>query len=245
MKKINSGADDPAGLAMSMKLGVQIRRTEAISSGVSNASSYLQTQDGVLATADSVLKRMSELTTLATDGTKTTDQRALYQIEFANLQQQINGMLSESFNGTAMFRTDSNTTVDNSTALSATISLTGQTMGISSLDLSSVSNLVGTSGINVSTSSAATTAAAAIDTAINNLSSLRATNGSEQNRVGFASDLLDINKLNLEAADSRIVDLDLAAEMVNYSKYSFLEDAGWALMAQANSKSEKILKLLE
>jgi flagellin len=51
--------------------------------------------------------------------------------------------------------------------------------------------------------------------------------------------------LNLEAADSRIVDLDLAAEMVNYSKYSFLEDAGWALMAQANSKSEKILKLLE
>jgi flagellin len=118
-------------------------------------------------------------------------------------------------------------------------------MGISSLDLSSVSNLVGTSGINVSTSSAATTAAAAIDTAINNLSSLRATNGSEQNRVGFASDLLDINKLNLEAADSRIVDLDLAAEMVNYSKYSFLEDAGWALMAQANSKSEKILKLLE
>ena len=60
MKKINSGADDPAGLAMSMKLGVQIRRTEAISSGVSNASSYLQTQDGVLATADSVLKRMSE-----------------------------------------------------------------------------------------------------------------------------------------------------------------------------------------
>jgi flagellin len=245
MKKINSGADDPAGLAMSMKLGVQIRRTEAISTGVSNASSYLQTQDGVLATADSVLKRMSELTTLATDGTKTTDQRALYQIEFANLQQQINGMLSESFNGTAMFRTDSNTTVDNSTALSATISLTGQTMGISSLDLSSVSNLVGTSGINVSTSSAATTAAAAIDTAINNLSSLRATNGSEQNRVGFASDLLDINKLNLEAADSRIVDLDLAAEMVNYSKYSFLEDAGWALMAQANSKSEKILKLLE
>jgi flagellin len=245
MKKINSGADDPAGLAMSMKLGVQIRRTEAISSGVSNASSYLQTQDGVLATADSVLKRMSELTTLATDGTKTTDQRALYQIEFANLQQQINGMLSESFNGTAMFRTDSNTTVDNSTALSATISLTGQTMGISSLDLSSVSNLVGTSGINVSTSSAATTAAAAIDTALNNLSSLRATNGSEQNRVGFASDLLDINKLNLEAADSRIVDLDLAAEMVNYSKYSFLEDAGWALMAQANSKSEKILKLLE
>ena len=245
MKKINSGADDPAGLAMSMKLGVQIRRTEAISSGVSNASSYLQTQDGVLATADSVLKRMSELTTLATDGTKTTDQRALYQIEFANLQQQINGMLSESFNGTAMFRTDSNTTVDNSTALSATISLTGQTMGISSLDLSSVSNLVGTSGINVSTSSAATTAAAAIDTAINNLSSLRATNGSEQNRVGFASDLLDLNKLNLEAADSRIMDLDLAAEMVNYSKYSFLEDVGWALMAQANSKSEKILKLLE
>jgi len=248
MKKINSGADDPAGLAMSMKLGVQIRRTEAISTGVSNATSYLQTQDGVLATAKSVLERMAELATFSTDGTKSSDQRALYQIEFVNIQEQIDGMLSESFNGTAMFLTDSNTTVDNSISQSATLSLTGQTMGISTLDLSSVSNLVGVnalSAISVSTSSNATVAAVAIDTAIENLSSLRATNGSEQNRLGFASDLLDINKLNLEAADSRIVDLDLAAEMVNYSKYSFQEDATLALMAQANSKSEKILKLLE
>jgi len=246
MKKINSGADDPAGLAMSMKLGVQIRRTEAISTGVSNASSYLQTQDGVLATANSVLMRMDVLTVLSQDGSKSSTDRALYQNEFESLQEQIDGMLSERFNGISMFTTDGNTIVDNSTALTTTISLTGQTMGISSLDLSSVTNLVGTnSAINVSTTGAATSAEVAIEAARDNLASLRATNGSEQNRVGFASDLLDINKLNLEAADSRIVDLDLAAEMVKYSKYSFLEDAGWALMAQANSKSEKILKLLE
>jgi len=243
MKRINSAADDSAGLAMSMKLGVQIRRTESVITSMSNVTSYLQTQDGVLEVADGVLERMAELATLAQDTTKSTSDLALYQAEFANLRTQLQGMQNETFNGASLFVTDSNTQVDNATGGALTISMSGQTMSVSRLDLSSVYNQF--SSASMSSSGAAYSAATAITAALSNLSSLRATNGSEQNRVGFAADLLEINKSNLEAANSRIVDLDLASEMVKYSTFTFLDDANWALLAQANAKSEKILKLLE
>jgi flagellin len=151
-------------------------------------------------------------------------------------------MLQETFNGETIFSTDGNNVVDPSSALTLTISLTGQTMSVSRLDFSSVTNLVGSaSGLGATSA----TIAANLATALNNLASLRATNGSEQNRMGFASDLLEVNKTNLEAANSRIVDLDVATEMVSYSKYKFLEEANLALLAQANTRSEKLLKLLE
>ena len=243
MKRINSPADDPAGLAMSMKLGVQIRRTESVITSMSNVTSYLQTQDGVLEVANGVLERMAQLATMAQDITKSTSDLALYQEEFANLRTQLQGMQNETFNGSSLFFTDSNTQVNNATGGALTISLTGQTMSVSRLDLSSVYNQF--SSASMTSSVAAYSAATAITAASSNLASLRATNGSEQNRVSFAADLLEINKSNLEAANSRIVDLDLASEMVKYSTFTLLDDANWALLAQANAKSEKILKLLE
>jgi flagellin len=244
MKRVNSSVDDPAGLAISMKLGVQIRKTEAVMSGMSTASSYLQTQDGVLSTANNVLGRMAYLAQLSV-GSSDSNAQAAYQVEFGNLQSQINGMLGENFNGLALFGGDGDTTVENTDFMAATINISGQTMSISQLDFEAVTNLAGTSGISIASSASAATAASAVSSAIDNLALLRATNGSEQKRIGFASDLLDINKLNLEAADSRIVDLDLASEMVNYSKYTFIEDASLALLAQANARNEKIIKLLE
>ena len=247
MKRINSSVDDPAGLAVSMKLGVQIRKTEALISGMSTASSYLQTQDGVLATAGSVLERMAYLAQLSA-GSSDSNAQAAYQVEFSNLQKQIDGMEAENFNGIALFGGDGDTTVENTAIMAATINVSGQTMSVSQLDFQAVSKLAGANpvtAISITSSATAATAASAVNTAINNLAILRATNGSEQKRIGFASDLLDINKLNLEAADSRIVDLDLATEMVNYSKYTFIEDAGLALLAQANARNEKIIKLLE
>ena len=241
MQRINSGADDPGGLAVSMKLGIKIRQTEAAISNMSNAKSYLETQDGVLSTATDVLEAMGAASINAL-GTTNTTTRALYELEFSSYKLQLDGMLQETFNGEAMFSTDSNNVVDPSTATMLTISLTGQTMSISKLDLSSVTNLVGSaSGLGATSA----TIAANLSTALDNLASLRATNGSEQNRMGFASDLLEVNKTNLEAANSRIVDLDVATEMVSYSKYKFLEESNLALLAQANARSEKLLKLLE
>jgi flagellin len=213
-------------------------------SGMSTASSYLQTQDGVLSTANNVLGRMAYLAQLSV-GSSDSNAQAAYQVEFGNLQSQINGMLGENFNGLALFGGDGDTTVENTDFMAATINISGQTMSISQLDFQAVTNLAGSSGISITSSATAATAASAVSSAINNLALLRATNGSEQNRINFATDLLDINKLNLEAADSRIVDLDLASEMVNFSKYTFIENAGLALLAQANARNEKIIKLLE
>ena len=241
MLRINSSADDPGGLAMSMKLGLSLRRTEAIMGIVSNTSSLLQAQDGILGVADGILLRMSELAIDAQDISSTSD-RDLLNTEFQDLNAQISDMLSETFNGQDLF-SDSGLTTVSSQTIAATISLTGQTIGISIADIGSVINLVNSQNLNTTT--AAIAADDAIDDAIDNLAALRATNGSEQNRIGFATDLLSVNKLNLEAANSRVVDLDYAAEILNYTKLGIVQDSNIALLAQANTRSEKILKLLE
>jgi flagellin len=246
MRRINSGADDPGGLAVSMKLGVSLRRTEAILTQVNSLQSFLQTQDGALAVADRILSRMGQLATYATSTMLSNSDRALYSAEFTNLQEQLDGFMTEEFNSENLFM-DSNGTTPNSTTNSATISLTGQTVDISTLDLGSVTNLVGQNAltpIDINSDTAAATASTAIDSAILNLASLRATNGSEQSQVGFASELLETNKLNLEAANSRIVDLDFASELVNYTRFSILDQQNIALLAQANTRSERAFQLL-
>lgn len=236
MLRINSSADDPAGLALSMKLGMSIRKTEAMMSTVSNTSSFLQVQDGVLGVADDILQRMSELAIYSKSVTATSSDRASYNSEFTDLKTQLSGMLTETFNGMDLFTTGVS-------QFAATISLTGQTIGITQADLGSVINYV--SGENVADTTAAASADTAIDNAIVNLAALRATNGSEQNRVNFATDLLSVNKLNLEAANSRVVDLDYASEMLNYTKLGIIQDSNIALLAQANTRSENILRLLD
>lgn len=243
MRRINSSADDPGGLAVSIRLGASIRRTEAALGQVNSTQSFLQTQDGVLSVADNIVQRMAELTSLAS-GVLSSSDRTIYSTEFSGLQSYLSSLLSEQFNSQNLFM-NSGTTTPASTTNPATISLTGQTVGISTLDLGSVTTLVGSgSTININSQAAATAASATVDSAINNIATLRATNGSEQSRVGFASDLLETNKLNLEAANSRIVDLDYASELVKYTTYSILDQQNVALLAQANSRSENIMQLL-
>jgi flagellin len=159
----------------------------------------------------------------------------------------LDSLLSEEFNGMDLF-VDGGSTTPTSTTNAATVSLTGQTIGISTLDLGSVTRLAGTSAMPaldiVTSQTDASAAITAISAATDNLATLRATNGSEQSRVEFASDLLETNKLNLEAANSRIVDLDFASELVNYTKTSILEQQNVALLAQANTRSERAFQLL-
>ena len=244
MKRINSSADDPGGLGVSMKFGVSIRRTEAVLTQVNSTESFLQTQDGVMQVANDVLQRMSELAQYGTSTTISSSDRNLYSTEFVNLQQELNSYLTESYNGISLFR-DSGTTSPANSNSAATISITGQTVGISTLDFGSVNNLIRTSAININSSTGSTAAVTAINSAIDNLASLEATNGSQQSVVGYASDLLETNQLNLEAAYSSIVDVDYAAEMVRYTGYSIIQEQNLALLAQANARAEKILRLLE
>jgi flagellin len=242
MKRINSSADDPGGLGVSMKFGVAIRRTEAVLTQVNSTASFLQTQDGVLQIANDVLQRMTELAQYGTSTTLTSSSRNLYSTEFVNLQDELNSYLAESYNGISLFR-DSGTTSPSNSSSAATISLTGQTIGISTLDFGSVNNLI--SPVNIDSSTSSTAALTSISSAIDNLASLEATNGSQQSVVNFASELLETNQLNLEAAYSSIVDVDYAAEMVRYTGYSIIQEQNLALLAQANARAEKILRLLE
>ncbi|MEI8294655.1 MAG: flagellin [bacterium] len=236
--RITTAADDPGGLAVSLKLSAALRRTDAVSANVGNALSYLQSQDGVLEAASNIVLRMSELATLASDGTVSTSDVALYNTEFQELQDSMTSLLSEEFNGMPLF------SAGGSTLVVVTSENGTQTTGITKADLDSVENAV--TGISGITSSAVATAAAAtLETAIQDIAELRAKNGAEQSRLSFAQDILAVNRTNLEAAHGRILDVDIAEESTNYARLSIIQEAGLAMLAQANTSAESLVKLLE
>jgi flagellin len=241
--RINSSVDDAGGLAVSMKLSASIRRTDAASANVGNALSFLQTQDGVLKNVDKILNRLSELATLAQDVTKSSSDRVLYGTEATALREQINAMVSEEFNGVSLFGTNATSTLTVRTSEDG-----GQTVSISQAELGGaggITNTLTAVSTNITTSaSAATTAAASIQTAIEELATLRAENGSQQTRLTYAADMLALNKQNLEAANSRIIDVDVAKESAQLARFNILQQAGTAMLAQANQSTQSILRLL-
>ena len=254
--RINSSFDDAGGLAVSMRLSAAIRRTEATQANVNNALSYLQTQDGVLKNADKVLVRMAELAQMSTDVTKSDDDRDLYQTEIDTLKQQLQTMIEEEFNGVSLFGGTSATDGSIGTAGTLTVYTSqdgGQSVDISKLNLDylSTTNGVGavaspatTGGVQVGTAADAIAAVSTLNTAIQNLATLRASNGSEQVRLTFAADMLAVNKTNLEAANSKILDVDIAAESANLARTNILQQAGTAMLAQANQSTQSLLRLL-
>jgi flagellin len=241
--RVNSAADDPAGLSVSMKLMLAIRRNEAASTNVNSAVSYLQTQDGALAVADSILLRMEELASRASGSTVSSSDRALYDAEVDSLRESLRTLFSDTFNGISLFQDSNTATPSTGSTLSVVTGLENQTVGVTAADLGSVTYYV--NGVDLNTASGATSASASIGSAINNLASLRATNGAQQNRLTFAIDLLAVNKLNLEAANSRIIELDFATEIAKYTRYTILEQSNIVLLSQANLRADNALRLLE
>ncbi|MCX6963498.1 MAG: flagellin [Verrucomicrobia bacterium] len=257
--RINSSIDDAGGLAVSMKLSASIRRTEATQANVNNALSYLQTQDGVLKSADKVLSRMAELAQMATDVTKSSNDKALYQTEVDSLKKQLSSMITEEFNGISLFGGTATTNGSIATGTdAATLTVVTSHDGNQEIDIAkanltflSSTNGIGaisspgtSGGIQVGTQADATAAIDLIDTAIQNLATLRASNGSEQVRLTFAADMLSVNKTNLEAANGRIMDVDIAAESANLARLNILQQAGTAMLAQANQSNQSLLRLL-
>ena len=242
--RINSSFDDAGGLAVSMKMSASIRRTEATQANVGNALSLLQTQDGVIKSADNVLNRMSELATLAQDVTKSTSDLALYSTELTQLKGQLNLMLSEKFNGISLFSVAGSA----GTTLAVVTSHDGaQSVGITQSDLSSLSTTVGssaTTGMSIASNTGAQNAVTTIQAVIQSLATLRSTNGAEQSRLTFAADMLSVNKINLEAANSRIIDVDVASESAQLARFNILQQAGTAMLAQANQSTQSILRLI-
>lgn len=234
--KIINPADDAGGLAVSMKLQATIKRTGAVNNNIANAQSYLQTQDGALATAAKVLDRMSELKVLSQDVTKNTSDIANYDTEFQSLQDQLQAITDEKFNGVSLFTSQS-------ASEEKGVASTENGGGTVTISQSNLDNQLGTTLLDGATALASTSLATITD-AIQNVATLRAANGAQSSRLSFASDMLTINKANLEAANSRIIDVDVAEESTRLARYNILVQAGSSMLQQANSSTQIALKLL-
>ena len=233
--KIVNPSDDAGGLAVSMKLSAAAVRQGAVATNIGNAVSLLQTQDGALKVSGKILERISELKVLYTDVTKSTSDKANYDKEFVALQAQLTANAGETFNGVALF---------GSTAIGnvAVTESGGTTVSVAARDLTSSASGV---GAITAASDLSGISQAQISTAIENVATMRATNGSEQSRLGFASELVTVNKANLEAANSRITDVDVASESTQLARWNVLVQAGTSMLAQANQSAQTALKLLQ
>ncbi len=252
--RISEASDDAGGLAVSMKLTAAIKRTDAQYSNVSNALSYLQTQDGVLKSAASVMERISELATLYGDVTKSSLDKQNYAVEFTNLVSQLTQFQTSTFNGVSMF---SPNTAGASSTLTVYLTDDGSTsMKISKSFINGKSSASGVGQViaNFTNGSAAddwglsslsNSNLGVVTDAIQELATLRATNGAQSSRLQYALDSLATNRTNLEAANSRIYDVDVAQETTKLARNNILVQSGAAMLAQANASSQIALKLLQ
>lgn len=238
--KIVNPSDDAGGLAVSMKLSATIKRTAAVNTNIQNAQSFLQTQDGALQSAAKVLDRMSELTVLAQDVTKNATDRDNYDTEFQELKKQLSAIVVQEFNGVSLF-TQPETESTPATLAVATTESGGQSV---SVEKSNLANQLGAALLEGDTTAVSSINTSTITSAIQNVATLRAQNGAVSNRLSFASEMLTVNKANLEAANSRIIDVDVAEESTQLAKYNVLVQAGSSMLTQANSSSQVALRLL-
>jgi len=249
--KIVKPSDDAAGLAVSEKLQAQNARITAATTNVQNAISYVQTADGFLSSMNKVMTRMSELTAMARDVTKNTDDIALYNEEFQALRRQLADTIGDgtgtplgTFNGISLFG-------PNPGGLVVTIGESpDHTMTIGDINLrdaaGSVWQLVESffgSGTSISVTSP--TAGTLVVNAVQQLATERATLGASQSRLEVASAQLQVQYENLESAISRIRDVDVAQEATQLAKAQILVQSGTAMLAQANSNPQSVLRLLQ
>lgn len=230
--KIVNPADDAAGLAVASKFDAQISRNRGVGNNLSSSLSYSQTQDGFLQKVGKALDRMSELATLALDGTKSTADKTNYNTEFTELKNYISDIGTKDFNGVSLF---------SGSALAVTKDSDGNTWSLnaSSLNAVDVTSVIA-SGFNVTSSSAVGT----IKTAIENVATHRAKVGANIQRLQFTQEQVSILNENLQASVSRIKDVDVAQESTQFARYNILVQSGTAMLAQANMLPQNSLRLL-
>ena len=233
--KIVDPSDDPAGMAVSARLDAEVGRVNAAKGNVSNALSFTQTQDGYMRNISKALDRMSELSMLSQDVTKTDSDRALYNNEFSQLSSYITEVAGKTFNGVTLFSTS---------PLNVTTDADGTTFQLTGINLGATAYTHALGG-NISTVASSETSLGLVKAAINQLSEDRATIGASQARLNYTADQLTVSGENLTAASSRIEDVDIAEESTQYAKQNILVQAGTAMLAQANQLPQMALKLLQ
>ena len=240
--KINRAGDDAAGLAISEKMRAQIKGLETAQANANDGISLIQTAEGALTEVHSMLNRMTELATKSANGTmQNAVDRAALQSEFTSLNSEIDRISSATnFNGITLLNGDLTTTA--LTLQVGDTSATFQQVKVTVGDMSASG--LGISLVDLGSQTGAAAALADIKTAINTVSTNRANLGAVQNRLEHTVNNLSVTTENMTAAESRIRDVDMAKEMMSFTKNNILSQAAQAMLAQANQQPQGVLQLL-
>jgi flagellin len=247
--RINSAADDAAGYAISQGLTSQVNGLQQASQNVSDATSMVQTADSALNNVQSMLQRVSELAVQYQNGDLSSSDKSDIQGEVNQLTQEIDRQKGAvQFNGINL--------LDGSAGTGGAVTFqvgpsSSDTLSVSFQNIESSSNL-GTSAFSWSNASTGGTvfdlsqsgAVSAISTAIDNISSLAATLGAVQNRLQYTSTSISTTQENMSSSLSSIQDVNMASEMTTLTQQQVLQQAGTAMLAQANSQPQLVLKLI-
>ncbi|GAB5542081.1 MAG: flagellin [Sandaracinaceae bacterium] len=248
--RINTAADDAAGLAISEKLKSQVRSLSQAERNANDGVSLLQTAEGSMNEASGILTRMRELAVQSANGTLGSTERGFLNDEVTALSSELDriGSVTE-FNGTKLLEGGSTgTSFSFQVGLGATSndSISATIKGVKAADLGVITggSVSSIAGIDISTATGAQNALAVIDQAITDVSSRRADIGSVQNRLNVTISNLGSARENLSAANSRIRDVDVASETADMTRNNILMQAGVSVLAQANQSPQVALALL-
>ena len=239
--RINRAGDDAAGLTISEKMRSQIRGLDKASTNAQDGISAIQTAEGALNEAHAILQRMNELATQAANDTNTSSDRTAISKEMTSLQTELDRIAE-----TTQFNT-MNLLSGSFTGKNLQVgALKGQTIEISIGAMDSTTLGIGTADlIKVDSNANAGATMSRVQAAISKVSTQRSALGAIQNRLEHTIKNLDTTSENTSAAESRIRDVDMAKEMVTYSKNNILAQAGQSMLAQANQSNQGVLSLLQ
>jgi flagellin len=249
--RVNGAKDDAAGLSIATRMNAQARGMNVAIRNANDGISLVQTGEGALGKVTDMLQRMRELAVQAVNSTNSTADRTSTNAEYLQLASEASRTLGGTqFNGQSILQTS----VAGSYQVGANTSSTLDKISIAAFNWTSVAAITSAVGANVSTApttvvagtdgSFATAAIAALDLAIDAINSQRATFGAVQNRFENAISTLQISAENQTAARARIMDADYAAETAAMSRANILQQAGNAMVAQANQGPQQVLSLL-
>jgi flagellin len=249
--RINRAGDDASGLAVSEKMRSQIRGLNQAERNIQNGVSFIQATEGYLQETQDILHRLRELAVQSANGIYSDEDRTMIQVEVSQLVDEVNRIASHAqFNGMNML-----------TGAFARDSIVGRTMQLhvgANMDQNvqvfvgnmtatalGLENVQGDSGkLTIATAEDANLAIGSVDNALKQISKQRADLGAYQNRFEIAAEGIAIAAENLQAAESRIRDVNMASKMVDYTKETILSQSGIAMLAQANVRTQSVLQLL-
>ena len=252
--KINRAGDDASGLAVSEKMRSQIRGLNQASTNAQNGISFIQTTEGFLQSTTDIVQRIRELAVQSSNGIYTDEDRMQIQVEVSQLIAEVDRIASQAqFNGMNMLtgrfaKPTGENTVTASMWLHIGANMDQRTqvfIGTMTAKALNLRNIGDEQIMTLGTPDDANRAIGTLDEALKKLNKQRADLGAYQNRLEHTVNGLNIGAENLQAAESRIRDTDMAKEMVEFTKNQVLTQAGTAMLAQANQSSQSVLSLLQ